>query len=143
MTAASPVLDRVLAKCDIADCWTFQGSLTADGYGRVNNSTGSGYTHRAVWEVLVGSIPEGLELDHLCLNKACVNPDHLRAVTRTENVRVSETHYAKQMARRTHCKNGHEYTGDNVAVCSRTGTRRCRACHRDFSRKYRKQGGPS
>jgi hypothetical protein len=76
---------------------------------------------------LVGPIPAGLDLDHLCLNRRCCNPEHVEPVTRSENVR-------RELARRwatlpTHCKNGHEWTPENTVHLPKQ--RRCKACRRE------------
>lgn len=78
--------------------------------------------HRAMYEVVVGPIPEGLELDHLCRNPRCVNPAHLEPVTGEENKR-------RAAAARTHCKYGHEFSEDNTAR-SKRGARVCLTCRR-------------
>lgn len=65
------------------DCWEWTAHVQENGYGRWQNE----WAHRKVWEFLVGPIPKGLDVDHLCMNKRCVNPDHLEPVTRAENMR--------------------------------------------------------
>lgn len=88
--------------------------------------------HRVVYEELVGPIPDGLMLDHLCRVRHCVNPEHLEPVTNRENVLRGEGHSAKA-ARATHCLKGHPYAGENLRILS-NGWRRCRACHRERER---------
>ena len=68
-------------------CWNWQLALNAAGYGIIGVNCRPRLAHRIAYEEFVGSIPNGLELDHLCKNKRCVNPEHLEAVTRSENVR--------------------------------------------------------
>lgn len=118
-------------------CWLWTGPKSAGrapGYGRVYIG-GKGYqAHRLAYEELVGPIPAGLVIDHLCRNPACVNPAHLEPVTNAENIR-------RGLAIRTHCPQGHEYTPENVRHRA-NGHRSCKRCHRDEEavRKRRKPG---
>lgn len=103
---------------DADGCWLWTGSLRSDGYGQYG---GRGGAHREAYRHLIGQIPTGLQLDHLCRVILCVNPSHLEPVTRAENMRRSA-------ALRTHCPHGHEWTEQNTAYQAATGARRCRAC---------------
>lgn len=104
-------------------CWRWLRSLTPDGYGRL----GRGLAHRVVYELLVGKVTSGLELDHLCRNRACVNPQHLEPVTRRENILrgVSPTALNK---RKQICKNGHPLDETNTYIRP-NGDRGCRKCN--------------
>lgn len=108
---------------DHQGCMAWLGPVDAQGYGR----HGKEWAHRFVYEMTVGPIPSGLQLDHLCRNRRCVNPDHLEPVTSRENTLRGDGPTA-QNARKSHCHRGHPFSGDNLFVRS-DGTRRCRACH--------------
>jgi hypothetical protein len=118
------ILNR-LVKAD--DCWVYPPNETT-GYSRIMHDRHRQMTHRAVYEILVGTIPEGLQLDHLCRNRACINPDHLEPVTKQENLARGNGVMAKN-ARKTHCKNGHEFTEQNIyRPPSRPDRRYCYMC---------------
>ncbi len=113
-----------------AGCWWWEGQINSNGYGIFmvgRRSLGEARTviaHRFAYESLVALIPDGLQLDHLCLNRRCVNPDHLQPVSAGENTRRSWP------ARRRYCKRGHEYTPENTYITPSTGRRSCHACRR-------------
>lgn len=94
-----PVLDRVLARVEVGVCWQWLGSVDRRGYGQVAMGVGLSpkRVHIVVWEQLVGPVPAGLELDHLCRNTGCCNPDHLEPVTHLENVRRGHTGRKRQL----------------------------------------------
>ncbi len=89
--------------------------------------------HRWIYQYMVGEIPEGWTIDHLCRNTSCVNPDHLEAVTHKENVLRGFGPTALN-ARKTHCKNGHLLDGDNLKV-EDYGSRRCKLCQEEYFKK--------
>lgn len=87
---SSDLAERVFPKIGVDNplgCWEWLASKNERGYGRVRDAErGEMKAHRAVYELLMGDIPEGMELDHLCRNPSCVNPDHLEPVTHRENM---------------------------------------------------------
>lgn len=103
-------------------CWVWQGQ-TVKRYGKYAGRV----VHRRFYEVLVGPIPTGLEIDHLCRNTLCVNPLHLEPVTRAENARRRNVLY-------THCRHGHEFTPTNTCL-DRVGHRSCRTCRTECKRR--------
>lgn len=114
-------------------CWEWQASLDGAGYGFYWLNGAMRRAHRVAYELLVGQIPDGLELDHLCLNRRCVNPEHLEPVTRSENNRRSH----QLRALRTVCLRGHHLAGDNLYVAPKTGVRGCRECRAQQARESR------
>jgi hypothetical protein len=106
---------------DLGPCWYWTVALDDGGYGWLKVGNKHVAAHRFGYELLIGSIPEGLEVDHLCNVRHCVNPDHLEAVTRTENNN-------RQVPRRTHCKHGHPYEPNNYWLVPTGDGRRARRC---------------
>ena len=112
-------------------CWTIGNKPMPNGYVRVYRE----YAHRLFYESFKGNIPHGLTIDHLCLDKACVNPDHLEAVTQNENTKRADKLFGIRSGA-THCPSGHEYNSVNTRVNKITGRRQCRPCNRLHQQKY-------
>lgn len=113
-------------------CWDWNGKPTEFGYGQIRVGGCKGRTIKAykyVYEVLVGAVPQGLELDHLCKRPICVNPEHLEPVTHRVNILRGNAPTAKA-ARATHCSKGHLYDHLNTRYRqTKTGVgRQCRTC---------------
>lgn len=103
-------------------CWEWVGSRTAAGYGNLRlPGNRFAYAHRVSYELAYGAIPEGLQIDHLCRVRHCVNPDHLEAVEQRENI-------IRAFAVRTTCKRGHDRSDPANIYTSPRGDRRCRVC---------------
>jgi len=126
------------------DCWLWiggrKGGNTAYGQFYVSPTQRHAYAHRVAYEALVGRIPRGLRLDHLCENPPCINPSHLEPVTNSENLRrgfISRFGVAHHNLRKTRCPQGHEYTPENTYL--NNGRRTCKTCA--LARARRQQGG--
>ncbi len=114
-------------------CWLWRGKLDRAGYGQFltgNRKEGNRrwtMAHRWAYDQFVGFVPAGLELDHLCRRRHCVNPDHLEAVTHKVNILRGESPTAVN-ARKTHCPQGHPYSGENLKTLRTRTNRECRTC---------------
>jgi hypothetical protein len=117
-------------------CWLWQGKVTPLGYGgSVRWGTSSRRAHQIAYLLLVGSVPKGLELDHTCRNKKCVNPKHLEPVTHRVNVLRGHAPSAKY-AQRNKCIRGHAFSKLNIRY--RNNARICRLCENERSSERRK-----
>ena len=131
---------RFLSKVDISDsgCWEWQGQLRK-GYGIFSLKNRSKTAHRVMYELMKDiTVPKGVELDHLCKNRRCVNPDHLEMVSGRDNTLRGMGPTAIN-ARRTECVNGHPFTEENTYIRPDDGARDCRICARDAKRRQRER----
>lgn len=113
------------------DCWVWVASGSPNGYGQISWQGKTTLSHRLAYRLLIGPIPQGLTLDHLCRNRRCVNPGHLEPVTGLENVRRG--HAGKRERERTHCAKGHPYNLTNTYWYGRK--RQCLICRTAMNRK--------
>ncbi|WP_443055402.1 HNH endonuclease signature motif containing protein [Streptomyces sp. ISBFB 2968] len=138
-TLEAKLFSRIME--DETGCWLWTGVHVGTGYGQVDVNGCKRPAHRVVYEFLIGDIPEGLDLDHLCRVRLCVNPWHLDPVTRKINIIRGD---APRLQRaKTHCPHGHEY--DEVNTIWYQGRRFCRECklrrQREANRRKRREAG--
>lgn len=119
---------------DLGPCWHWIGSKFKGGYGAFWLDKRNRSAHQVAYELLVGEIPIGLEPDHLCRTRQCVNPNHLELVTPREN-NLRGNGAAARNARKTSCLHGHPFEGENLVLPKRGG-RDCGECHRKRNREY-------
>lgn len=151
LPAGRTLLERLMAKIvkgpTTEGCWMWQGARDGTGYGQINvDGVKRRPAHLVLYELLVGSIPAGLDLDHTCHNadqscrggsgckhRLCCNPSHLEPVTRTENARRG---VKGRPDVRTTCSKGHLLAGENLYVEPKTGYRKCQICRRAKMQKF-------
>ena len=138
--------ERIVRKFthDESGCWVWTAYKNDDGYGVVwdGNVGKTRKAHQVLYELAKGPIPDGLEIDHLCSNRACINPDHLEAVAHLENVRRGTTGQGGNWQKdKTVCPQGHPYSVENTYAyppgSRQPGGRKCRTCHRIQQRRYK------
>lgn len=132
--------ERFWAKVDASgDCWLWTACLDREGYGQFSpRHNVKVKAHRFAYEGLVGPIPLGLVIDHLCRIHNCVNPDHLEVVTNAENVRRG----FRLRSRQQFCRYGHQMDAENTLIHRRrqgSPRHQCRTCWAGYFRKYRAQ----
>ena len=119
------------------DCWEWNGKLSPEGYGRFRVKDGDKWntygSHRVSYSIFKGEIKKEMMIDHVCRNRKCVSPYHLRQVDAITNVHENSLSITHIASLKTHCIKGHKFTPDNL-VLSKNG-RRCKACHRERSTK--------
>lgn len=126
--------DNFTSKIDFSgDCWTWTGAVNSKGYGCFGVGGKIKLAHRVSYEKYIGTIPDGMQIDHLCRNILCVRPAHLEPVTPAENIR-------RQWDAHTECGRGHEMTPENTRIHRRNGrpdTKECRTCAIARSQQHR------
>lgn len=134
------LLRRFHASYEVSEsgCWLWTASMAGSGYPKCSVFKKSVAAHRLGYEMMVGLIPPGLQLDHLCRTPRCVNPDHLEPVTPRENSLRSRG-FAAVNAAKTVCKRGHALAEPNLYVFTQNGRlhRQCLACRRELRSKPR------
>ena len=118
-------------------CWIWRGSLCKYGYGRMEINHKKLMVHRVVYEMSRGPIPDGLQLDHLCRVRCCINPDHLEVVTSQQNTLRGKSPAALN-AKKTHCPHGHLL--DRIAKGYSSKFRRiCSTCNKKYLKNYHRK----
>ncbi len=127
---AQSEVERLVLPEPNSGCWLFLGGLTLKGYAQISVDGRLRQAHRVSYEVFVGPIQDGLEIDHLCRVRSCLNPHHLEPVTHAENVKRSSAAAASRERARSivKCKYGHDYTPANTIIQKPHGGRACRIC---------------
>lgn len=130
-----PAVDRFRERYVVSEsgCWEWTKRLNPGGYGSFYLNGRLVGAHRAAYLLLAGEIPERHDVDHLCRNRKCVNPEHLEPVTRSENLARGEVGQWNRAT--THCPQNHPYDQDNTYHDAR-GWRGCRKCRTEASRRY-------
>jgi hypothetical protein len=122
-------------------CWLWTAAHIPLGYGMFWNGHRLMCAHQFAYELLVGPVPDGSELDHLCRTPACVRPDHLEPVTHRVNMQRGNTGQPSgtQQRAKTHCPQGHPYDATNTYITPSSGARNCRICRAAWDRAARKR----
>lgn len=106
-------------------CIESKKGITTNGYSRIRINNKNIQAHRWAWELVNGQIPEGFVIDHLCRNRKCVLPEHLRMVTQQKNIMAG----LHNIDNRSHCNQGHPFVKENIMI-RKSGKRECAECNR-------------
>jgi HNH endonuclease len=152
LTSMRLTFEDVLKRVQVQEneCWLYPRRPQTSGHVQIACEGKVGQGHRVIYERLKGPVPPGLELDHLCRNRPCVNPDHVEPVTHQENIRrgyaakpkkEKPPHYpAPPRSPLTHCCRGHALQGSNLRIHGRQKARICGICASLRSARYRREG---
>lgn len=137
-----PRIERQILKNAVTGCWEWIAHKNKGGYGILHVRGRAMLAHRASFEEFVRKIGPGMEIDHLCRNRACVNPEHLEEVTSQENHLRSPLDVASRHARKTHCPHGHEYTPETTLLQPQSYDKRkfarlCGTCYADRAHRLK------
>ena len=136
--SGQPLIVRFMNKVEVTDtCWNWTAAKTKGGYGVFGIDGKTKLAHRISYEFVKGKIKDGLQLDHTCRNRGCVNPVHLRAVTQQENIKIGLAGKINNHNKvKVNCPQGHSYTPDNL-MKRKDGKRGCKVCCKIRSRVLR------
>jgi len=109
----------------MTDCIESKKGITTNGYSRIRINNKNIQAHRWVWELVNGQIPEGFVIDHICRNRKCVLPEHLRMITQQENIMAG----LHNIDNRSNCNQGHPFVKENIMI-RKSGKRECAECNR-------------
>ena len=138
LDARGTIEERIWQRFEVdrqTGCWNWTGAISAGSYGSIYYEGRMQKAHRVIWRLERGEIPDGLQIDHLCRNRRCINPDHLEVVTQSENLRRSPL--MDRNSHRTHCIRGHEFTEENTRYRPGSGHRTCIICMDMHRRNWR------
>ena len=124
------VEDKLYSKINIIEdtkCWEFNGNPDKDGYGFIAFNYNVYRIHRFSYLLFQGQIPDNYVIDHICGNRLCCNPEHLRAITQQENTKIGKTGLNNHQSLKEYCPKGHKYTPENTYLNPK-GSRECMIC---------------